>query len=234
MAVVVGVLGLAPHRRRARSVRIDRPRGSTADGIGIVGAFTLLYVIGPRRPRGDADPGQPDRPPGRWRHEPRLPRSRATPIDAAPAGSRPSSRSSPGPSSSARARSRRPGPRSTRPSSRGWSSRRVVFGVAHVVAAYGLLRRRAWSGDLVGYLATIGIGVAAYGLLLTLTGADPFGATSALPSDRAWAEGVGLLVWMIGVWLVAARYALKGVPPVADGRGVTAPTQAARRPAAAA
>jgi hypothetical protein len=99
----------------------------------------------------------------------------------------------------------------------------LAFGVAHVVAAYGLIRRRAWSGAMVGYLATIGIGAAAYGLLLTLTGTDPFGATSALPSDRAWADGVGLLVWMIGVWLVAARYALKGVPPAATARGVSAP-----------
>lgn len=102
----------------------------------------------------------------------------------------------------------------------------LAFGGAHMVAAYGLIRRRAWSGALVGYLATIGIAVAAYGLLLTLTGMDPFGATSALPSDRAWAEGVGLLVWMIGMWLVAARYALKGVPPLASGRGVTAPRPA--------
>ncbi len=99
----------------------------------------------------------------------------------------------------------------------------LVFGGAHVVAAYGLIRRSAWSGVLVGYLATIGIAVAAYGLLLTVTGTDPFGATSSLPSDRAWAEGVGLLVWMIGVWLVAARYALRGVPPVASARGVTVP-----------
>jgi hypothetical protein len=99
----------------------------------------------------------------------------------------------------------------------------LAFGAAHVVAAYGLLRRRAWSGVMVGYLATIGIGVAAYGLLLTLTGMDPFGATSALPSDRAWAEGVGLLVWMIGLWLVAARYALRGVPPAAPVRATAAP-----------
>jgi hypothetical protein len=73
----------------------------------------------------------------------------------------------------------------------------------------------------------IGVGVAIYGLLLTLTGADPFGTTSELPAQRAWAEGAGLLVWMIGVWLVAARYALKGVPPAA-GRGVTAPPTAPR------
>ena len=42
---------------------------------------------------------------------------------------------------------------------------------------------------------------------------DPFGATSKLPSARAWAEGLGLLIWMIGLWLVAARYAFKGDPP---------------------
>jgi len=90
----------------------------------------------------------------------------------------------------------------------------VAFGLAHVVAAYGLVRRRAWSRSLVGYLAAIGIGIAAYGLLLTLTGQDPFGATSKIPSDRAWAEGTGLLVWMIGLWVVAARYAYKAVEPV--------------------
>src|SRR4029077_4399740 len=28
----------------------------------------------------------------------------------------------------------------------------LVFGVAHVVAAYGLIRRSAWSGVMVGYL----------------------------------------------------------------------------------
>jgi hypothetical protein len=93
----------------------------------------------------------------------------------------------------------------------------IAFGLAHVVAAYGLIRRRAWSSRLVGYLAAIGIGIAAYGLILTLTGLDPFGATSTLPSARAWAEGVGLLVWMIGMWLVAARYAFKGIRPIAPG-----------------
>ena len=65
----------------------------------------------------------------------------------------------------------------------------VAFGLAHCVAAYGLIRRRAWSRRLVGYLAAIGIGVAVYGLLLILTGADPFGATSSLPSDRAMGAG---------------------------------------------
>ena len=91
----------------------------------------------------------------------------------------------------------------------------IVYAFAHMIAAYGLIRRRAWSGALVGYLAAIGIGVAVYGLILMLTGQDPFGATSSLPSDRAWAQGFGLLVWMIGLWTVAARYAWKGVGPLA-------------------
>ena len=90
----------------------------------------------------------------------------------------------------------------------------VAFGLAHFVAAYGLIRRRDWGGRLVGYVAAIGIGIAAYGLILTLTGMDPFGATSKLPSDRAWAEGLGLLIWMIGLWLVAARYAFKAIRPI--------------------
>jgi hypothetical protein len=99
----------------------------------------------------------------------------------------------------------------------------VAFGLAHFVAAYGLIRRRDWGGRLVGYLAAIGIGIAGYGLILTLTGMDPFGATSELPSDRAWAEGLGLLIWMIGLWLVAARYAFKAIRPIKPNAAAIAP-----------
>ena len=86
----------------------------------------------------------------------------------------------------------------------------VAFGIAHLVAAFGLIRRRSWCAALTGYLAAIGIGVASYGLLVTLTGLDPFGATSALPADQARAEGVGLLLWMIGLWTVGVRSAFRG------------------------
>ena len=89
----------------------------------------------------------------------------------------------------------------------------VAFGVAHFAAAIGLVRRRAWGASLTGYVAAIGVGVAAYGLLLSLTGLDPFGPTSSLPSDVARAQGVGLLVWMTGLWLLAARYAARAVRP---------------------
>jgi hypothetical protein len=88
----------------------------------------------------------------------------------------------------------------------------VAFGIGHFVAAFGLIRRRVWSTSLTGYVAAIGIGVAAYGLLVTMTGLDPFGATSSLPGDQARAEGIGLLIWMIGLWLVGFRAARAAVP----------------------
>jgi len=110
----------------------------------------------------------------------------------------------------------------------------VAFGLAHFVAAYGLVRRRDWGGRLVGYLAAIGIGISAYGLILTLTGMDPFGATSKLPSDRAWADGLGLLIWMIGLWLVAARYAFKAIRPIKPNPAAIRPASTAMATAAAA
>ncbi len=85
----------------------------------------------------------------------------------------------------------------------------IVFGIAHFIAAFGLIRGRTWSGSLTGYLAAVGSGVAAYGLLVTLTGLDPFGATSSLPGDQARAEGIGLLLWMIGLWGLGARFATR-------------------------
>lgn len=85
----------------------------------------------------------------------------------------------------------------------------LASGVGHLAAAYGLVRARTWAPALTGYLAAIGIGVAAYGLLVTLTGLDPFGATSSLPRDEARARGVGVMVWMIGLWVIAFRFAIR-------------------------
>lgn len=86
----------------------------------------------------------------------------------------------------------------------------TAFGIAHFVAGVGLVRRSECSPSLTSYLAAIGIGVAVYGLLVTVTGLDPFGATSSLPADQARAEGTGLLLWINGPWTVAARFAIRG------------------------
>ena len=102
----------------------------------------------------------------------------------------------------------------------------VAFGIAHFVAAFGQIRGRAWSAALTGYIAAIGLGVTAYGLLLVLTGLDPFALTSRLPAAEASAEGSGLLLWMSGLWLIAARFAWKGVDGIRSatqvGRAATA------------
>ena len=103
----------------------------------------------------------------------------------------------------------------------------IAFGIAHFVAVVGLVRNRQWAARLTGYLAAIGIGVAAYGLLVTITGLDPFGATSSLPAHEARAEGLGLMVWMIGLWLVAARFAIRGVVPTGRPAGHSAGLAAA-------
>lgn len=87
----------------------------------------------------------------------------------------------------------------------------IAFATFHFVAAYGQIRGRAWSATLTGYLAAIGLGIVAYGLLLVVTDLDPFKLTSSLPGDRASAEGIGLLLWMTGLWIVAYRFAWKGV-----------------------
>jgi hypothetical protein len=107
----------------------------------------------------------------------------------------------------------------------------VAAAVAYVVAVVGLVRSRPWSSRLVGYLSAVGIGVSAYAILVMLTGLDPFGATSALPASQARAAGFGLAVWMIGLDVVAARFAAKGFPkaattPRATTRVVSAATAA--------
>ena len=85
----------------------------------------------------------------------------------------------------------------------------IAFGIGHLAAAVGVIRDSAWAPSLALYLAAIGMGVVAYGLLASLTGADPFAPTSTLPADRARADGIGYLVWMLGMWAVVARFALR-------------------------
>jgi hypothetical protein len=74
-------------------------------------------------------------------------------------------------------------------------------GIAHVAAVVGLIRGRAWSGALVGYLAAAGIAVAAFGALAAATGLEILGAENG--------TAVGSFIWMVGSWLVATRYALR-------------------------
>jgi hypothetical protein len=77
----------------------------------------------------------------------------------------------------------------------------TVVGIAHFVAVVGLIRGRRWSASLVGYIATIGIAISVFGALLAATGLSVFSA------DRG--TSVGFFIWMIGTYLIAARFAFK-------------------------
>jgi hypothetical protein len=89
----------------------------------------------------------------------------------------------------------------------------IVFSIAHFVAMYGLIRRRVWSAPLTLYLAAIGLGLAAFGCLLLITGLDPLGRPGAEAALESRVQIVGLLVWLAGSWIVAARFAVRGMAP---------------------
>ena len=77
----------------------------------------------------------------------------------------------------------------------------IAAGILHFVALVGIARGRDWGRSLAVLIAELGGGIAILGAVALLTGARPFGASSA--------TGIGLLVWSLGV------YALLGV---ASGR----------------
>jgi hypothetical protein len=89
----------------------------------------------------------------------------------------------------------------------------IIFSIAHFVAMYGVIRRRTWSASLTLSLAAIGLGLAAFGGLLLVTGLDPFGRPAAEAALESRVQVVGLLVWLAGSWIVAARFAVRGMAP---------------------
>jgi hypothetical protein len=89
----------------------------------------------------------------------------------------------------------------------------VVFAIAHYVAMYGLIRRRDWAAPLTLYIVAIGLGLAAFGALTLLTGFDPLGRPDAEAALASRVQMVGLLVWLAGSWIVAGRFAVRGMAP---------------------
>ena len=78
----------------------------------------------------------------------------------------------------------------------------TVAGIAHLVAAVGLVRARDWAPTLVGYLAGAGIGTAVFAVLMIAR------ANEAI-LGAADATAIGFFVWMIATWTIAARFARK-------------------------
>lgn len=104
----------------------------------------------------------------------------------------------------------------------------TVAGVAHLVAAVGLIRGKRWSAELVGYLAAAGIGVAMIVALLTATD-----LLDAFHVDRG--STIAVAFYLSFWWAVAARYALRPFsfdrPWSSVGTVVPMPQLPRRRPA---
>jgi hypothetical protein len=78
----------------------------------------------------------------------------------------------------------------------------TAAGIAHLVAAVGLVRARAWAPNAVAYLAAAGIGSAVFALLM-------IARASVAILGAADATAIGFFLWMVATWLVAARFARK-------------------------
>ena len=89
----------------------------------------------------------------------------------------------------------------------------VVFSIAHFVAMYGLIRRRNWAAPLTLYIVAIGLGLVAFGGLTLVTGFDPLGRPDAEAALASRVQMIGLLVWLAGSWIVAGRFAVRGMAP---------------------
>ena len=83
----------------------------------------------------------------------------------------------------------------------------IVFGIAHLVAVYGVLRRRSWAASLALYLLAIGAGAVGIGLVMLRAGIDPVTGSAT----GAGAQTLGLFAWLAGSWLVAARFTVRGM-----------------------
>jgi hypothetical protein len=105
----------------------------------------------------------------------------------------------------------------------------IGFGIAHLVAIYGVLRRRPWAASLTLYLLAIGLGLVAFASLMLLrAGVDLLAPAGAESTAQARIQVFGLFVWLAGSWLVAARFVVRGMAPPerrADRETVTDPSR---------
>jgi hypothetical protein len=87
----------------------------------------------------------------------------------------------------------------------------VVFSIAHFVAIYGVLRRKAWVVSLTMYVVAIGLGLVAFMALLIRGGIDPLAPAAGASSDLSTI--VGPMVWLASSWLVVGRFVARGMAP---------------------
>jgi hypothetical protein len=87
----------------------------------------------------------------------------------------------------------------------------IGFGIAHLVAIYGVIRRRPWAVSLALYLLAIGLGLVAFGTLMLWARVDPLAPAGVESTAQARIQVFGLFVWLAGSWLVASRFVVRGM-----------------------
>lgn len=87
----------------------------------------------------------------------------------------------------------------------------IVFSIAHFVAMYGVMRRRAWVVPLTMYLVAIGLGLVAFMALLVRGGIDALAQAPGTSPDLSTI--VGPMVWLAGSWIVVGRFVSRGMAP---------------------
>jgi len=82
----------------------------------------------------------------------------------------------------------------------------IAAGIAHLVAAAGLVRARPWAAALTGYLAAAGVAASTFAILMVARAElDIFGATGATTA--------AFFGFMIAWFVVGARFALHAFAP---------------------
>jgi hypothetical protein len=89
----------------------------------------------------------------------------------------------------------------------------ITFAIAHLVAMYGVLRRRQWGLNLTLYLLAIGLGLVAFASLMLWAGVDPLAQAGTDVTARERIQLFGLLVWLAASWVVAALFVVRGMAP---------------------
>ena len=89
----------------------------------------------------------------------------------------------------------------------------IGFGIAHLVAIYGVLRRRPWAVSLALYVLAIGLGLVAFATLMLWARVDLLAPSGADSTAETRIQVFGLLVWLAGSWIVAARFVVRGMAP---------------------
>ncbi len=79
----------------------------------------------------------------------------------------------------------------------------IVVGVAHVIAAVGVVAGRPWARTMARIVAVVGVALAGVLFLGLASGHDPFAAASAVGANVSRSDGLGIVGLGFSLYLAA-------------------------------